>query len=292
VARRRPLEDPQTLRVFFDQLKEGIYVSTVAGRILDANPAMLEILGVSSLDELQQVSAAELFVDPERRLAEIELLRRQGWFRDFELELRRPDGTIRTVLDSCFGVRDPDTRELRFHGILVDITQRKELEARLREASRRDSLTGVYNRRYLVELVEHLETRAAGWGLVVLDINHFKLYNDQHGHLVGDDVLRTTTAFLLDVARDEDRVIRLGGDEFLIVLSREGWTQAPEVAQRLQSEAQRRELPVTFTLGWAVREGDERFEQTLTRADAMVLSSRRSGRRRRPPSVPHPFRDG
>jgi len=97
---------------------------------------------------------------------------------------------------------------------------------RLREAlhtqSIRDALTGLYNRRYLGEMLERETRRAAradhGLGILMLDLDHFKKFNDTYGHDAGDTVLRETAAFLTKSVRAEDFVCRYGGEEFVVVL--------------------------------------------------------------------------
>src|SRR5437870_3690095 len=148
-ARFRTLSDPESLRQFARNLREGIYITTRDGRILDANPAFLEMFGVRSLEELDGYNAADLIVDPERRQQQLELMDRDGSVRDFELTIRRPDGEVRYVVDTFYSIRDDHGEEL-LHGILVDITSRKTLEARLLEMSTHDALTGALNRRYLI----------------------------------------------------------------------------------------------------------------------------------------------
>jgi diguanylate cyclase (GGDEF)-like protein len=213
-------------------------------------------------------------VDPCRRAEEIALLERDGAVREFELQVRRPDGQLRTVLDTSYLCRDADSGETFYHGILVDITRRKELEDRLREQTVRDALTGCYNRRHLLDLARALEgAHESRWGCVYIDIDHFKQYNDRHGHQQGDAVLVQMSRFLMRQVRAEEPVIRLGGDEFLIVLLGENAGRTLLVAERLQTAAARG-APVAFSLGWAVRESDERFDTTVDRADRRLIGVR------------------
>jgi diguanylate cyclase (GGDEF)-like protein/PAS domain S-box-containing protein len=255
-------------------LGEGIYITDQEGHILDCNPAFLEIFGVASLKELEQFHAPDLLADPERRRLEMEILEREGTVRDFELEIVRPDGLRRTVLDTTYQVRDPQTGEMYNHGVLIDITQRKELEDQLREQIIRDALTGCYNRRFLLDLEQDFkvggETR---WGCIFIDIDHFKLYNDRHGHRSGDQVLRRMARFLMREVRSEEPVIRMGGDEFLVVLVGDNAGRTEAVAARLH-DAAARSAPVAFSLGWAVREGRETFERTVERADKNLIGVR------------------
>src|SRR5262249_51811243 len=171
--------------------REGIYITTRDGEVLDANRAFLEIAGVESLAQLGQAGAIGMYADPARRNEQVQMLENTGSVREFEIAIRRPDGQTRTVLDSCNLVRDPDTGEAFIHGILIDITARKALEASLLEMSTHDALTGALNRRCLAHLdAELARDPSAKCGSVFVDIDHFKQYNDQWGHQEGDEVLR------------------------------------------------------------------------------------------------------
>ncbi|HUE89021.1 MAG TPA: sensor domain-containing diguanylate cyclase [Vicinamibacterales bacterium] len=270
----RTLDDPEILREFVRNLREGIYISSTSGRILDANPAFLEMIGVGSIDELDSVPAQALVAHPEQRQRELELLERDGTVREFELLIRRVDGELRTVLDTTYVFSDPITGERRYHGILVDITARKQLESQLIELSIRDPLTGCYNRRYLAEAQKRMLTHPnEHWGCIFMDIDHFKQYNDRHGHQSGDDVLVKMSRFLMRQVRAEEAVVRIGGDEFVILLRGDQGSYTESVAKRLQVAALRT-APVPFSLGWAVREPGEVLERMLGRADANLLEVR------------------
>ena len=97
------------------------------------------------------------------------------------------------------------------------------LHEALRTQSIKDSLTGLYNRRYLEEMMER-ETRRAvraeqGLGVMMLDLDHFKKFNHTYGHDAGDAVFRETASFLLKSVRAEDIVCRFGGEEFVVILT-------------------------------------------------------------------------
>lgn len=272
--RFRSLDDFETLRLLACNLGEGIYISDPSGAILDANAAFLEIFGVQSLAELGVRSAEELYADPECRAVWSARLARDGAVRDFEWELVRPDGERRTVLDTSYTVTDPDTGEQFHHGILVDITPRIALERQLREQLTRDALTGCFNRRFLLDLGSRLEREeGAAWGCIFLDIDHFKQYNDLHGHHEGDLVLSRMARFLMRQVRADEPVVRMGGDEFLIALLGDAAARTGEVAQRLQHAAAR-SAPVPFSLGWAIRTEGEGLEDTIRRADQSMIAVR------------------
>lgn len=269
----RSLQDPDALRSLVANLREGIYISDMRGNVLDANPAFFHLLGVRGLEDLQAYGANEMVVDPAKRLAQLDLVERDGFVRDFELQLLRPDGAILTVLDTMYAIREEESGETIYHGLLVDITQRKQLEEGLRQQSVRDPLTGCYNRRHLADLDAQLSESDESWGCLFIDIDHFKQYNDDYGHQMGDNMLIRMSRFLMRQVRAEEPVVRVGGDEFVIVLRGATEAQADMVVQRMRLAALRT-APVPFSLGMAIREPSESLTSTINRADQNLLAVR------------------
>ena len=277
----RSLNDIQTLSQFVRDLREGVYITTGGGRILDANPAFLEMFGVESIEQLHDHAVESLLVDPAKRAEEIRILQAAGAVREFELEIRRIDGCTRTVLDTAHQVVDESTGEVLYHGILIDITDRKALERQLRDLATRDPLTGCHNRRFLQEMMDRLDRSDDPLGVVVVDLDRFKDVNDRCGHNEGDRLLVQTGRFLSGEVRSEDPVIRTGGDEFAVLLPGLGADATRDVVRRLQRSGPD-SAPVSFTLGWAVREGQESVEETIRRADLHLLRVRVEQRHLRP----------
>jgi diguanylate cyclase (GGDEF)-like protein/PAS domain S-box-containing protein len=269
----RSLSDPDTLERFAQNVGEGIYITTEDGEILDANPAFLRIFGVATIEELKTYRVSD-FVDPDVRRNEVALLEREGWIRDRELQITRPDGGVRTVLDTWYSNTDPETGELIFHGILVDITSRKNLERQLVEQSIRDPLTGCYNRRHLATLFALEREEDEVWSCIYVDLDQFKQYNDVYGHTAGDAALVKMSRFLMRNVRAEEPVVRMGGDEFLVMLFDTDMEETQAIIGRLE-EAGEEEGPVSFSLGWAVRENGESLEDTVNRADRHLIATRR-----------------
>jgi diguanylate cyclase (GGDEF)-like protein len=168
---------------------------------------------------------------------------------------------------------------------------------RLREALRtqsvRDALTGLYNRRYLEEVMDR-EIRRAGragqsLGVLMLDLDHFKRFNDTYGHDAGDAVLREAAAFLLKNVRAEDFVCRFGGEEFVVILPTADLEGARTRGERLQTKM--RELSilhqgrslgmVTFSVGVAAfPEHGMSPKELMAAADAAMYEAKRGGRDR------------
>jgi len=269
----RPLADAKTLRELVSNIDEGIYITNPDGGVVDANRALIDVLGVGSLERLRRCNARDFFVNTRQWEEEHALLERDGAVRDFELEIIRPDGTVRTVLDTCYMVRDPDTGER-----LLYVTHRKELEDRLKKLLVRDPLTGCYNRRFLDDLERQVDETGNAVGAIVIDVDKFKDYNDLHGHAAGDDVLVRLARFLNREARSEDAVIRTGGDEFVVILQGEGVESTRAVAQRYAERA-KFAAPIPITLGWAVRESGETVHDAVQRADEQLIHIRLEERR-------------
>jgi diguanylate cyclase (GGDEF)-like protein/PAS domain S-box-containing protein len=282
------LDDAEALCRFVRDLREGIYVTDEKGRIVDGNPAFLAMLGVDSIEEARQHACADFLVDPARHEAELVALNRDGAVRDFECQIRSKNGEIRTVIDTAYRCVDSGTGEVYHQGILIDITDRKRLEERLLDQALRDPLTGCWNRRYLAEFTMRHRDAGGAWGFVMVDIDHFKQYNDEFGHEAGDDVLNRVARFLMRATRAEEHTVRMGGDEFLLLLDGADAAVTRKTSDRLKVMADR-ELLVPFSLGWAAREHGEALEKTIARADQRLLHGRgvtRSGEHRKFTLVP------
>jgi diguanylate cyclase (GGDEF)-like protein/PAS domain S-box-containing protein len=145
-----------------------------------------------------------------------------------EFRLRHRDGRDVPVLARGFVLRDADGRALRISGTTTDLTERKQDERRIYELAYFDYLTGLPNRRFLIEELDKTLARSGRSGqigaLLFIDLDNFKLLNDTMGHDVGDMLLRQVAGRLRQALRDSDQLARLGGDEFVVVLENLGAT--------------------------------------------------------------------
>jgi PAS domain S-box-containing protein/putative nucleotidyltransferase with HDIG domain len=121
-------------RSLFERVPVGLYRISLKGRILDANPALVQMLGYPGRESLLTVNAFDLYVDFEDRRRWQALMDRNGVVRNFEVRMRRYDGTIIWVENNARAVRDVEGRELYYEGSLEDITERKRAEERLRRS--------------------------------------------------------------------------------------------------------------------------------------------------------------
>ncbi len=154
-----------------------------------------------------------------------------------------------------------------------------------------DNLTGLLNRRRFFELAEKEFERARRYkralALILFDIDRFKSVNDGHGHLIGDQVLRTMASTVSKAIRTSDLICRYGGDEFLLLMPEAGRDQALGMAERLRQKTSEMvivtaggQLHLTISAGVAVllREADETLEKLVARADAAMYEAKAAGR--------------
>ena len=152
------------------------------------------------------------------------------------------------------------------------------------ELSILDGLTGVYNRRYLDEILRREIERAKRYNqsisLLMGDIDDFKKYNDSYGHPAGDELLKKIANFLVEAVRAVDTVFRYGGEEFVVLLPQTLKQGAVEVAKRLINLA-RQNLPVTISLGLAAYPEDAKaMDDLLKKADAALYQAKQLGKNR------------
>src|SRR5205809_910868 len=155
----------------------------------------------------------------------------------------------------------------------------------LRNLAMVDSLTGLYNRRFaeqrLAAEVARSERKGHPLTVLTLDLNNFKEINDTYGHPAGDLVLQEFAARLNNVIRGGDLAVRLGGDEFLVLLPECTTQQLQLVLGRLgslQVDWHSQMIPVTFSVGWKQYELGERPEEMLARADELLYARKRAGK--------------
>lgn len=182
---------------------------------------------------------------------------------------------------------EPHAEGVLWHGILLDISEQVAEEERLRRLSDTDDLTGLANRRRLMERLDEeisLSNRhATPLSLMMVDLDHFKNINDTWGHLQGDEVLKALARFFDEILREEDLVARLGGEEFTMILPLTPKRHAEKLAERLRERIATHDFGigkgrVTVSIGIAEhRVGDSR-DTLLHRADDSLYGAKHGGR--------------
>jgi diguanylate cyclase (GGDEF)-like protein/PAS domain S-box-containing protein len=214
-ARYRSLVEQIPAIVYSDDGTRTTYVS----------PQIEEILGVSAEAYRDDPDMWLSLVHPDDRAiveAQSEAFIRGDGGDLADYRMVRPDGRIVWVRDRAYAFRDDDGTVLWEHGLLFDVTELKEAEARVAHLAYHDSLTGLANRQLFEETLSFAMERARRAHQVVavlyFDLDNFKLVNDSLGHHTGDALLVQLAERLRACTRDADLVARQGGDEFLMLL--------------------------------------------------------------------------
>ena len=191
---------------------------------------------------------------------------------------------------SILPLRDTEGKVTHFASIQRDITEYKKLEQDLQILCRTDPLTTAANRRAFNEILSQEFSRfkrsQKEYALIMIDLDHFKSINDQHGHSVGDQVLIEVTERCKDNIRVHDILARLGGEEFCILLPYTESKQAKKVAERLREKIEIKPIivdglrvKVTISVGISlVSTCDEDGHQAMERADQKLFQAKESGR--------------
>lgn len=161
----------------------------------------------------------------------------------------------------------------------------------VRDSAKRDALTGLFNRRYLDQIVEDLSVDVtagrASVALCVIDIDEFKRINDEHGHAAGDDVIKAVAARIGSSLSPSGCAVRHGGEEFLAILRHCRAAEADTFAEELRRSLAALSvatcvgpIAVTVSIGVATWDADEAFWDALRRADGALYAAKRNGRNR------------
>jgi len=279
----------------FDTAREGILVTDPNNQIVAVNAAFSEITGYTQREVMGRDPA---FLSSGKHQP---TFYRDMWqslqLNDYwsgEVWNRRKSGALFPEHISISVARDERGEVVNYVATLTDITEQKHTEEKLRYLAEYDSLSGLPNRYLLTERVNQLirsQQPQSCFALMFVDIDRFKNINDSLGHTVGDTVLQAVSRRLSSIVHDEDTVSRIGGDEFVLLLtglSSDELQRAEQLIQRAERLLQRvaepirerdLDLVVTPSIGIACypQHGDH-FDTLLSNADAALYHAKAQGR--------------
>ncbi|MCA1769807.1 MAG: diguanylate cyclase [Halomonas sp.] len=297
--RERELHDRQLLARLGDTISRlpGVVFrmrQDAAGRpeLLYASEGLMALTALTPAEVMDDTERLlGLIVEEDRRWLEMTLAQSLVSQDDCQLEIRLdlPDG-VRWVEARARPQRRRDGSTL-WDGLLIDVTERKEEEFKVRRLVSTDMLTGAMNRRAFFEQVAMVQARALRHGqalpLAMLDIDHFKVLNDTHGHAAGDLALETFAATCRECLRPYDLFARIGGEEFAVLLVDTAPSEAWAVFERLREAVEEIDLDVdgtiihfTVSLGLAILAPDGNLDSTLGAADRALYRAKHEGRNR------------
>jgi diguanylate cyclase (GGDEF)-like protein/PAS domain S-box-containing protein len=278
--------------------KVGVWEWDLASNMLTWDPTMFEIYGLPRVVPMPYATWAAT-VDREE-LPSVEAGLQSAIERKCEVsaEFRifLMDGAMKNISAVARVVLDDGTSVTRLIGVNRDVTKQKEAERSLRDihlrikhSAQHDALTGLPNRILLDDRLDQSIARAVRYGrqiaVLFLDLDGFKLINDSLGHSVGDQLLQSVAARLLESVRTSDTVSRLGGDEFVVLLPELAQPEdAAFTAQRMLQSVARphragtHDLHVRLSIGLSIFPDDGRDSQTLIKnADTAMYHAKEAG---------------
>ncbi|MEX2516394.1 MAG: diguanylate cyclase [Gammaproteobacteria bacterium] len=227
--------------------------------------------------------------DLERVAAEVKHHDETG-AESFEQEYRIvcADGRVRWIYDRTVVERGDDGLAHHYQGIVMDITERKEAEERIRVLATTDGLTGILNRKEFTRLLEseidRVNRYATQLSLIMYDLDHFKQINDNHGHDTGDKVLQTVVKLVCSNIRSVDIAARWGGEEFMVLLPQSSLEAARKIAEKLRLTVSRHDFgktgSVTASFGVVEFVPGEDSNSLLKRVDKALYKAKNNGRNR------------
>jgi diguanylate cyclase (GGDEF)-like protein/PAS domain S-box-containing protein len=216
-----------------------------------------------------------------------------------EKMVTRPDGTEAWLELYTYPIYDQNNQITHVIEYTRDITDKKSVEEQrkrmieeLERISRTDSLTGLFNRRALLELLEYNLKRSQRYktrlSVILTDIDRFKFINDNYGHPIGDEIIRRVGRLIKDTLRASDIMGRYGGDEFLLILSDTGLDGAMELAERIRRVVEKTDfvinenlvLRITISLGVIDCTYMTDVDEIIRLVDDALYASKKAGRNR------------
>lgn len=281
-------------RSTFNAAAIGMAVISTEGLFIQVNASLCRIIGYSE-NALQHLSIKDLShpADWQTDLTMVaELL--AGTRDSYQAEKRylHQHGQPIWILQAVSAVRDDSGTVLYFIAQIQDISERKRLVEQLERQAHLDYLTGIANRRFFMENAERELARAQRYqsllSVFMLDIDHFKVINDRHGHAVGDKVLQKLSWIFSEALRENDLPGRLGGEEFAVLLPETDYDKSQEVAERLRNliaatcvTLESVTLHFTVSIGIATLESPaDSIDALLNRADKALYRAKQLGRNR------------
>ena len=289
--RRRSEEQQRLAATVFDNIREAIMVVDADRRIVTVNQAFTETTGFSALEVIGQDSRILYSQDQDDGTYDRlwNTVKDTGHWKGELSNLRKNGGGYPALL-GISAVHDRSGKLTHYVGILSDISDIKANEARIEHLAHHDPLTGLPNRILLNDRLEWALAAAQRQrtmvALLFLDLDHFKVTNDSLGHVIGDKLLQSVAARLLDCVRGTDTVSRQGGDEFLIVVAdlQDADTAgrvAGKILERLAEpfNVEGHTINTSFSIGVSLYPGDgENFSALLRKADTALYHAKQGGR--------------
>ena len=259
-------------RNLFENSIDGIYRSTLDGQYLEINNALVKILGYGNKNELLKVNTKDLYFSLKDRP---DFNRRN---KTFGTCLKKKDGS-KIYVEISPRVIYENGKPKYYEGIVRDKTKDKEYAEKIEYLSFHDALTGLYNWAYFNEKVKTIQqTGDLLITFIVADVDGLKYVNDVYGHHSGDLLLKEISNILKDNFRDEDIIVRTGGDEFCIILPGASKNEAERIVKRINKKCllqSSERLPMSISFGIAEKKtADISVKKILREAEKLMYEKK------------------
>lgn len=245
----------------FENSPDAIAIVDEHGRITRWNNNASHLFGYN-FDEMKGKKAFDLYTNRREMENMLDLLRKQGYVQNYEINFFRKDGTTVPCALSISLLYNDKKEKIGSLSIIRDLSEWKVVEERLRYLSFHDSLTGAYNRAFFEEELERLATqRHLPLGIIVCDINRLKHVNDTMGHQKGDELIQSSAGILKRSFRSSDVIARIGGDEFAILVPQGSQDVIEDCIKRIKEgigdyNAQNQKPELSIAIGYAISSND------------------------------------
>ena len=307
ITKRRKAEDAlreseEKYRIILESIEEGYYEVDLAGNFTFFNDSLCRIIGYPKEEIMGMNNRQYTDKEHQKKLFKMfnKVYRTGQSTKEFDWQITRKDGTKRYIEVSVSLQKNSSGNPIGFHGIAHDITERKRMEEKLLDSEKRyrelsiiDDLTQLYNSRYFYHQLKTEIDRAIRYGkqplsLLLLDLDNFKEFNDNYGHVEGDQVLSRLGQLIKKCLRESDLAYRYGGEEFTILLpmttSRDGIVTAERIRTELKKEifspVPEKKVCMTTSIGIAQYRIGEDMKAFVARADQLMYQAKNDGKDR------------
>jgi diguanylate cyclase (GGDEF)-like protein/PAS domain S-box-containing protein len=285
-AQRQALASERRFALAMKVAPIGMAVVSLDREFVEVNRSLCQMLAAEPRDLIGE--SLSRVIHPDDEDADLQLraavLAGESEGITCEKRLRTLDGRQLWVQHSVGLVRDGDGSPVHYVSQFADVTEAYESKKRLERLATRDQLTQLLNRGSLDRAASPLfGATGAGVAVLFIDLDGFKRVNDTLGHTAGDHVLKVVADRLAHRLRPTDLIARYGGDEFVVVIPNSGAEQGAAVAQHLHDalaapvRVDGHDVRVGLSIGVALSEGGETFEQVLRRADRYLYQAKAAG---------------
>ena len=288
IEERTLRENEFKYRSIFENSRDVVYITSKEGMILDINSAGEELFKYPK-EELLNMNVVSFYANAEERDNFVKMTLENKYVKDYQLDLKDRSGNHIHTLVTAAVQRNIEGEIIGFHGIIRDVTDQKRHEEKISYMAYHDSLTGLPNRRtfhdrFELELAHSKRNKTTG-AILFMDLDSFKGVNDKYGHDVGDILLKEVATRIKSCLREDDSVSRLGGDEFIVLLSKiERIGDEKHVAEKLVKAVKNPyavngyQLQVGLSIGISIFPWDgDKPEFLIKRADDAMYEAKKSG---------------